>query len=906
MGGPEPARPAGSKTSLKMQLATLAGLDIAAAPPLRPVRSMIVALATVFVAEVLVMLLLPVLFSTGGGRWIKDVVDAAILTLLAAPVLWYFIIRPLYRYGESEHAHCRAIVGAAADGIVAITADGTIDMFNGAATHLFGYTSDEVVGKNVKLLMPSPHKQRHDEYLARFKRTGVPRVIGLACNVFAVRKDGSEFPVEIAISEVHMTPRSAFVAIVRDITERAQAEASLRLTRFVVDHVGESVLWISRSGRFFDVNAAACRHLGYSRKDLLSLSVSDIDPDTPKPAWDQLWERLHKLRYDAVESRHRAKDGRIIPVEIAANLLEYGGKEFVCAFVRDITERKAAEEKLRVAGQQLESRVQSRTAELEVANSNLRRQIEERKRAEHRLLRMAAAVESAGEAILITDLDGVIEYVNPAFGGINGFTPEQALGKTPNILKSGKHEDLFYRDMWATLKAGRVWRGELVNRRGDGSLIDVEKTISPIRDAQGQPIGYVAIARDITERKRMLEALEAVVRGTALVADDSFFRSLAYHLAAALRTRGACVCEILPLGRRAKTLAWWDDGRFGDNCEYELAGTPCEQAIEHGIWSCSRELQRLFPNDSLLAGLHAEAYIGVALTDAAGLPIGILAVTHDRPLEHAAVAEPILKIFAMRATSELRRQQIEQHARQREGELAHVLRLSTMGEMASGLAHEINQPLSAIATHAAACARRLASGGADTDKLAGAVTHIAEQAERAGQIVRRIRRFVVKQEPKASTIDLNEIVREAESLARYQARQQSVDIDLRLGDDLPLVVADRIQLQQVLHNLIRNALDAMSGDAPERQELFIETRRGERGTIEVSVRDSGPGLAGTTAERIFDPFFSTKSKGLGMGLSISRTIIESHGGRLWAASAQGGGAVFRFTLPTANGGVQDG
>ncbi len=780
MGEPEPARTARPETLLETQSASPAKSGMGSMLPWGPARLLLVALAIVFVAEVLVMLLLPVLFPDGGGRWIKDFVDAAIQSLLVAPVLWFLIVRPLHRFGESGHARCRAIVGAAADGIVAITADGAIDMFNPAATRLFGYTPDEIVGKNVRLLMPLPHKERHDEFIARFKRTGEPQVIGLSYDVFAVRKDGSRFPAEIAISEVHMTPQSSYVAIVRDITER-----------------------------------------------------------------------------------------------------------------------KAAEERLRAAGRELESRVKLRTAELEATNHRLRQQIEERKRAEQRLLRMAAAVESAGESILVTDLDGVIEYVNPAFERINGFTSEEVLGKTPRILKSGRHSASFYCDLWATLKAGRVWRGELINRRADGALIDVEKAIAPIRTAAGEAIGYVAIARDMTERKRMLEALEAVVRGTAPVADESFFRSLVYHIATALRTRGACVSEILPSGTRARTRAFWNDGHFGGDCEYDLAGTPCGQAIEQGTWSCRRDVQRLFPSDSWLSEIDADAYLGVALTDAAGSPIGVLAVTHDRPLEHAAVAEPILKIFAMRATSELRRQRIEERARQREGELAHVLRLSTMGEMASGLAHEINQPLSAIATHAAACARRLQSGTADTEKLVGAVTHIGEQAERAGQIVRRIRRFVAKREPKCSTIDLNDIVREVESLARHQARQDSVDIDLRLDDDLPLVVADGIQIEQVLQNLIRNALDAMSGDEPERRKLSIETRRAEGGAVEVSVRDTGPGLSVEAADHAFDPFFTTKSSGLGMGLSISRTLIEAHGGRMWAAPAQGDGAILRFTLPAA-------
>ncbi|OFV89009.1 MAG: hypothetical protein A3J75_01500 [Acidobacteria bacterium RBG_16_68_9] len=242
------------------------------------------------------------------------------------------------------------------------------------------------------------------------------------------------------------------------------------------------------------------------------------------------------------------------------------------------------------------------------------------------------------------------------------------------------------------------------------------------------------------------------------------------------------------------------------------------------------------------------------------------------------------------------RDRAEQRARQHQEQLAHVLRVSTMGEMTALLAHELNQPLGAIVNYANGVRARLWTQRFDADEIAGAVSRIADEGLRAGEIIRRIRDFLRKGATKREPCDLNHLVREAASLVGPDARQHGVDVEFALADALPLLEVDRVQLEQVILNLLRNGLDAM-GEGEGRHELVVQTTLRPGGSVEVAVRDTGVGLPLTEAERIFAPFFTTKADGLGMGLSISRSIIEAHGGRLWAEQNPTGGATFTFTLP---------
>jgi C4-dicarboxylate-specific signal transduction histidine kinase len=221
-----------------------------------------------------------------------------------------------------------------------------------------------------------------------------------------------------------------------------------------------------------------------------------------------------------------------------------------------------------------------------------------------------------------------------------------------------------------------------------------------------------------------------------------------------------------------------------------------------------------------------------------------------------------------------------------------------MGEVATGMAHELNQPLSAIANYANGCSRRLQSGVGETQDLVDAMAQISSQAQRASEIIRRLRTLVGKQPPSRSLVDLNHLVREVCSFVEFETERMELTIDLDLAEGEIPVDVDLVQIEQVLLNLVRNALDALAEVASEGRRLTIRTRRLGDGA-EVDVEDTGPGIPPGRMLHLFDPFFTTKETGMGMGLPISQTILENHAGRIWAESPTGGGAVFRVRLPLA-------
>lgn len=244
-------------------------------------------------------------------------------------------------------------------------------------------------------------------------------------------------------------------------------------------------------------------------------------------------------------------------------------------------------------------------------------------------------------------------------------------------------------------------------------------------------------------------------------------------------------------------------------------------------------------------------------------------------------------------------QQTQARLQELQSELVHVSRLTAMGEMASALAHEINQPLSAISNYMKG-SRRLLAGSADPNlaKIESALDRAAEQAVRAGQIIRRLRDFVARGESEKRVESLSKLIEEAGALGLAGAREQNVQLRFNLDQNADLVLADRVQIQQVLVNLFRNALEAMA--LSTRRELVVTNARVADDMIEIEVSDTGSGFQDDVIPNLFQTFFTTKETGMGVGLSISRSIIEAHGGRMWAESNPSGGATFRFTLPAAD------
>ena len=243
------------------------------------------------------------------------------------------------------------------------------------------------------------------------------------------------------------------------------------------------------------------------------------------------------------------------------------------------------------------------------------------------------------------------------------------------------------------------------------------------------------------------------------------------------------------------------------------------------------------------------------------------------------------------------RRRAEDRARHLHEQLAHVARLGTLGEMAATLAHELNQPLGAVSNFANGCIRRLQAGAVEPDVLIPILQKTEAQAQRAGRIIRRLRAMSTGQEPDYVSADVNGLIEQVVELEGPEARQSEVRVELALAGELPRALADGIQVQQVILNLVRNGIESMDQVDPDSRRLEISTRHGDDGQVEVAVADRGAGCSPENFEHLFDAFFTTKEHGMGMGLAISRSIVEAHGGRLTMSPNPDGGSTFRFTLP---------
>ncbi|WP_246540269.1 PhnD/SsuA/transferrin family substrate-binding protein [sulfur-oxidizing endosymbiont of Gigantopelta aegis] len=242
----------------------------------------------------------------------------------------------------------------------------------------------------------------------------------------------------------------------------------------------------------------------------------------------------------------------------------------------------------------------------------------------------------------------------------------------------------------------------------------------------------------------------------------------------------------------------------------------------------------------------------------------------------------------------------DEEKRRHQTEIAHMSRLNTMGEMASGIAHELNQPLTAIATNSFACIQMLESGGIKKDKLVDVLEIIGLQAEHSGVIIKQLRQFVRKEQPERSMININDLINEVLLFIEPEARKSSVKLVRKLDKNLYKVLVQPIQIEQVLLNLLKNAIEALQSMSKDNRILIIKTEVAGGNAVVVTVEDNGPGIEDHIKEGLFDPFITSKNNGLGLGLSISQGIIESHHGKLYLHSDGGGGTVFRFTLPVAS------
>ncbi len=464
-----------------------------------------------------------------------------------------------------------------------------------------------------------------------------------------------------------------------------------------------------------------------------------------------------------------------------------------------------------------------------------------------------------------SDLEGRITYVNQAFCRMVGLPEAHLIGcRPPFPYWAPEAEEIDRRCLEQTLAGTAPASGmEAVFMRPDGERFDVRVYASPLIAADGKQTGWMASITDITEQKRSREALKASHERFVAVLDG---------LDAAVTVADLADGRLYYANRSAR-------GTFG--CEPEHVETSLSP------WECLREQ---IPGD-VAAGTEASVDAEIQ-HPVNGCWYHLRARTIKWVDGRNVRMEVATDITEHKLAEEMSRQQLER--------LQRTSRLITMGEMASTLAHELNQPLAAIANYSMGCVSRLRSEGFNREELLRTMQKASAQAERAGQIIRRVRDFVRKSEPQKAPVAVGDILEEAASVAENAASKRGARIVLNVPADLPLVLADRIMVEQVLLNLVRNGLDAMDNTPPSLRILKLDAELTGSDWVSVAVIDRGSGIREEAMARLFEPFYTTKAEGMGMGLNICRSIIELHQGRLWVEVNPQGGSVFRFTLPVAS------
>jgi two-component system, LuxR family, sensor kinase FixL len=491
-------------------------------------------------------------------------------------------------------------------------------------------------------------------------------------------------------------------------------------------------------------------------------------------------------------------------------------------------------------------------------------------------LEFRSLLNAAVDAIIVIDHRGRIEQFSLASERIFGYAAAEVIGQNVDVLMPAPYraEHDAYMDRYqGTGEARIIGIGrEVKARRKDGSVFPCELAVGQVQGVM--PPRFIGFIRDITLRKLSEERLRRSESELRLAQQLANLGNYVEHLdRSEANYQSPQLSRILGIDAASEGVALRAllDRQVhpADRDELEEAFRALESPA--GAFDCE---YRVVLGDGTTRYLH---HIAQMTRDSQGVALKHVGTIHD-------VTD---------------RRQTEDEARQLQERLTHFSRLSTMGEMAAGLAHEINQPLSAIATYAQACQRFVRSPNRDDADVLEALEQISVQALRAGEVIRRLRNFVKNREVKREPVDCNRLLDDLRTLAETDARLHNVRLRIEAAPDLPTVYADPIQLQQVVLNLVRNAIDAMS-DAPEtRREVLLSTFERAENEIEIIVADHGSGLAPEAADHLFNPFFTTKSGGTGLGLAISRSIVRAHGGRLWHTPNEGTGARFHFTLPAS-------
>lgn len=735
----------------------------------------------------------------------------------------------------------RVFADAAREGVVIHDGRAILEA-NQAFCRLFGHRRGEVLGRDlVDLLEPGASGLA----VAGGDLASPHEQIGR-------RKDGTTFAVERVEREVVHRGCRAWAALVRDLSAEKAAARALRESeerfRALLEGLPAAV-FIHQDGIVARANQQAADLFQAARTaDLVGRRVFEELVDPASLALARARTELLTVpgaRVEPAELTFRRLDGSTVPVEANAAAVQLEGRPAVQVVLRDLTGSKRQEEEL------------------------------------HRRETGARAIFEARDAAK-TEVEpptGRFLRVNRAYCELLGYTEAELLGMT---VWDVTHPDDLERNKvnYAHLADGEIDRFQYEKRycRKDGTLVWVSVSAVMLPEMDGRPLRSLAIIQDITERKLVEQEL----------------RAREVHLGSILETVPDAMIVIDDHGTMQS---------FSAAAE-RLFGYPAAEVIGQNVRILMPEPDRS----------RHDGYIGHYRATGERRIIGIGRVvvgqrkdgsTFPMELSVGETRSGERRHFTGFVRDLTERHEAQARLQELQSELVHVSRLSAMGEMASTLAHELNQPLAAIGNYMKGC-RRLLDAGRDPQaaRIREALDKAAEQALRAGHIIRRLREFVSRGETEKRVERTSKLIEEASALALVGARERGVRVRLDLDPSADLVFADKIQVQQVLLNLLRNAMEAMQEST--RRELVVSSAPTEGGrTVLISVADTGPGIPQEIASRLFQPFVTTKASGMGVGLSISKTIVEAHGGRMWVDPNGDEGVVFRVALPAAREALGD-
>ena len=726
---------------------------------------------------------------------------------------------------------------------VLVVSQGKLVDCNAASSRILGYNSpDEIRGRPTADFYFDPADQQ--SIFARLSRESA--ALG---ELRLKRKDGSPVSVLfncLASSGENNTP--IVLATMIDLTEMKRSDETVREYAKVVEGLEEMIYVVDRNHRFVLANQSFLSYSNLEREQVVGRLVSEIIGDEP-------------YRTTILEKLDACFQGSVV------------------TFGMTYTHPNRGERVLNISNYPIEGPTGIDRA------ACVLRDITERQRAEAAKLRLAAIVQSSDDAIISKDGNGVITSWNKAAERIFGYSAAEAIAQPITILVPPELREE-QRDLLRRLQTGEpVQQYETTRITKQGKSVEVSLTLSPLRDSEGQIVGTCTIARDISERKRAertlrkseaeararVEEMAAIldaVPGMTLIARDAECRWVngsrtAYDV---LRAPYGSNLSMTPgYGERLLSVRAIQDGR-----QLSPEELPLQKAASTGQAVRESEVTLVFDDGTTCTMLGNAA----PLLDSKGTTVrGAVGVFIDIS----------------------QRKLTEQALHGVEAELAHVTRVLTMGELVASIAHEVNQPLTAVVTNSNFALRQFASGTPDLGELRQVIAEIVEDATRISDVILRIRAMLQKGAPNRAEVHLNELIMQVTTFMRNATSRSHVYLSLDLAAGLPHPQGDRVQLQQVLINLVMNGIDAMRTNTDRPRDLIIRSAKSDEGIL-VQVQDSGIGLDPDRMNRIFEPFFTTKPQGIGMGLSISRSIIEAHGGRLWAEPLANG-TIFQFSLP---------